>query len=161
MPLFPIDYPADKPNAGMAAALAGFALREHDGAWVVETPDQATADACQAFLDGFDAVAAAKASAKARLRAVLDRRATVDRAQNEALGLLAEALRIAVQNSGAAFASWPAAARTRVTAINNRIKRFEDLTNAADLIGADIDAMTDPAAIEGFDPDSSGRWPTA
>lgn len=159
MPEFPIAYPTAKPNAGLAAALLGHHLIQRDGAWVCRADDQAGADTCQSFLDAFDDLATARTNAKARLREALDRRSTVDRAQNEVIGLLAQALRIAIQRSGTAFASWPTADRNTVTAINNRIRRFEDLAAAADLIGADIDALTDSGAIDSFDPEASGRWP--
>lgn len=162
MPLFPISVPAGKPNVGDAALRAGLRLRQlADGTWVADVPTQLGADAVQAFVDAFDAVAFARAGAKVRLRAALARRTGIDGAQNDAIGWLAEAMRLTVTNSGTAFASWPAAQRQRMQTLNGLIKRFEDLTAAAGLISADIDGLTDPAAIEGFDPDASGRWPAS
>lgn len=160
MPLFLITVPAGKPNVGDAASRAGLRLRQlGDGSWVADVPTQLEADAVQAFVDAFDPVTFARTGAKLRLRTALARRTGIDGVQNDAIGWLAEALRLTATNCGTALAAWPAAARTRILALNAKIKRFEDLTAAADLIGADIDALTDPSAIEGFDPEASGRWP--
>lgn len=162
MALFPILFPLHKPNAAEAAREAGFWLRRHaDGSWWVRAEDQDEADRCQIFVDGFPGLVAAKAKARQRLAEVARQMEREDEAQTRALGFHTEALRLIVANSGSPFASWPAAARQRMQQIAQRLERLEELARAADLIAADIEAMTDVDAIEAFDARLSSRWPAA
>ena|SRR5687768_5070252 len=164
MPYFPIigdtlTMLLSKPYSGTAAPEQGFYIMNRDGVWVIDLPDESGMAAFSAWLSAFDDIGWSRREAKKRLTEEHERRANAAEVQGIQIGLLTEAVRLLAINSGTAFNSWGAVARNRMNAIRARLLRIEQINTAAELISADIDAMTDSYAISQFDVAASPRWP--
>jgi hypothetical protein len=137
MPFYPINYPEDKPGAGLAAIEHGYRLEQRDGNWGVDSESAQDAPACQAWLDAYDDQSAQRIAAKQRVK-------------DEASARILKALPIWKQLNLLREPDGMA----QIAAIVDPIR---DVSNAME---GDIDAMSAWGAHE-FDPTTSPAWPDA
>lgn len=153
MAVFPVTIPPGKPDAPTwLGRVHGIKCWWQDGQYLADSP------AAQALIDGYDPLPGVRERLKARLEAERQTRVMAlagDQAQRDRLQSRMMELLLLAQQGTVTDAD-----RAEMAAMHARWQVIKQIDAAADLIAADVNGMSDVAAMAAFDPAVSARWPS-
>ena len=157
MPLFPL---SDLGRAGalQAAREAGYTLRLVSGRWHVDARSEADAQACQAVIDTFDDLAAAKREKRFEIERELQRRLTQNLSLARAITICGAGIKLLAQNAGLPMAEWPEDDRNLILGLVAQFERANGILLAALGLEAAVEAGN-LASVKALDVTDDEIWP--
>lgn len=157
MALFPLTA-TGRAGALQAAKEAGYTLRLLSGRWHVDAATEAVAQACQAFIDGFDDLAAAQREKRIEIDRELQRRLTQRLSLARAITIGGAGIKLLAQNCSPPVSEWPEADRNLIWSLVAQFERANGILLAALQLEAATEAG-DLIAVRELRVDEDSYWP--
>lgn len=155
MDWFPINIDG-KPTAPDILAAHGIPFATRNNVDMVWVADAAAAAAAQALVDAYDPVPIARADAVARIKREAALRAEAAIAAADRDLLIVAALKLIAKNIAS---SLNASERNKLQTIDSALSPLVPIATARDAMLAQVAALADVSALQGYDETAAARWP--